>query len=126
MSSKKCKAWIKLPRRAKQNPPLKFYFQWRIHLARPGGFEPPTSGFVVRYSIQLSYGRKLFSCLPTAKHSVPQVPTKCNPKNEIFDCHLSPGALSIAPCNVTLKISGRNNVGQRLCPGKHIEFVGFL
>ena len=29
----------------------------KTNMARPEGFEPPTTWFVARYSIQLSYGR---------------------------------------------------------------------
>ena len=32
-------------------------------VARPAGFEPATYGFVVRHSIQLSYGRLMFDCI---------------------------------------------------------------
>ena len=32
-------------------------------MVRPRGFEPLTSGFVVRYSIQLSYGRMILSAV---------------------------------------------------------------
>ena len=40
---------------------------WSLYLARPEGFEPPTTWFEAKYSIQLSYRRvTLSNCLSTA------------------------------------------------------------
>lgn len=53
-----------------------------ISLARPGGFEPPTYGFVVRHSIQLSYGRNMIlllyqRCLALASEKLREFKKRC-------------------------------------------------
>ena len=43
----------------------------KIEMARPEGFEPPTTWFVARYSIQLSYGRADMKSLDAARGGGP-------------------------------------------------------
>ena len=49
-----------------------------IYLARPEGFEPPTCGFEVRRSIQLSYGRVKLIRLINMEKNFPKCAKTCH------------------------------------------------
>jgi hypothetical protein len=57
-------------------------------MARPEGFEPPTYGFVVRRSIQLSYGRRV-------DEDIPDKPKRNNCQREVYLLYIKEWIMNI-------------------------------